>query len=94
MPVKRSLKITFRDPTKVIVEVSPVEKGMTVDILREVRDRIIEQVGLSEKLVRPKDKPSVVIDKFIADSYSLWPEIHRPMVLSALRHLKERLKNV
>ena len=50
MPIKRTLTVKFRDPDTIVIEISPVKKGEnTADILREARDKLIEQIGSSKK---------------------------------------------
>ena len=50
MPIKRTLTVKFRDPDTIVIEISPVKKDEdTADILREARDKLIEQIGSSKK---------------------------------------------
>ena len=50
MPIKRTLKIKFRDPDTIVIEISPVKKDEnTVDLFREARDKLIDQIGSSKK---------------------------------------------
>lgn len=47
--IKRTLKVKFRDPDTIVIEISPVKKDEnTVDLLREARDKLIEQIGSSK----------------------------------------------
>lgn len=47
--MKRKLSVS-KVGNKAVIELSPIDPNEdTVDILREIRDRIVEQVGLTEK---------------------------------------------
>ena len=47
---RRKLKVQLIDPDILRIEISPVNKNDdTVDLLREARDRLMDQVGASEK---------------------------------------------